>query len=331
MSTTPQSRVTAAEEKADAPPSVLYVGGYGRSGSTVLGRILGEAEDAICVGEARYLWSRGLLHNVECGCGARFRDCPFWTAVGEQAFGGWERIDTELLVEMDRAIILLRTLPFHWAPRLRPRFGAAIGAYVSWLSALYPAIARVAGVTTVVDTSKDPNFASLLTRMRGVDVRIVHLVRDSRAVAYSWTRSKRMPGAIGGEEFMPRFPAADTAARWVVWNLAFHALAARRSPYMLLNYENFVADPEATLRRLGDFAGKPLLPAAAGLDGNRVRLGEHHIFSGNPMRSRTGWLEIRRDDEWKAAQLRRDFAKVTAISLPLLRLYRYPTVPRRNR
>jgi hypothetical protein len=309
-----------------AAPSILYLGGYGRSGSTVLGRVLGEAAGGICVGETRYLWSRGLKDDVRCGCGESFRECEFWTAVGDEAFGGWGELDVEAMVELDRRVVLLRTLPLHWAPAgVRPTFGAAVDAYAAALERLYRAIAAVTGKDLIVDTSKEPNFAAVLTRMTGPDLRIVHLVRDSRAVAFSWSRLK--PEAIGTGDFMPRFGVADTAGRWSAWNLAFHALSRRRPPYMQLNYEDFVADPAATIERLGAFADRSLEPAEGDLREGRVRLGEHHIFSGNPMRSQSGWTEIRPDDRWQTAQSERDFTQVTAITLPLLHLYGYPTVP----
>ena len=40
-------------------PTVLYVGGYGRSGSTVLDRVLGALPDAVSVGEIRSIWGGG--------------------------------------------------------------------------------------------------------------------------------------------------------------------------------------------------------------------------------------------------------------------------------
>jgi hypothetical protein len=308
----------------DGLPKVLYVGSFGRSGSTLLGRVLGEAAGAICVGEARYVWSRGLLHNVECGCGQPFRSCPLWSAVGEDAFGGWHNLDAQRLARMDHAILLLRTLPLHWAPLLRPGFAAAIEEYVSLLSSLYAAIGRVTGAQTIIDTSKDPNFALLLTRMRGYDLRIIHLVRDSRAVAYSWTRTKRMPSPIGEQTFLDKFKPTRIAPRWLIWNAALRALALRNSPYVRINYESFVADPQGTLRQLGDFAGEQLVLSSDRLWDGRVRLGDHHMFSGNPMRADVGWVTMRVDDEWRTKMPPAQVAEVTAITWPQLRAYGYP-------
>ena len=66
--------------RADADPfRVLYIGGWGRSGSTLLDRLLGQAEGSFSVGEMRDLWLRGVLENRRCGCGEPFDSCPFWT------------------------------------------------------------------------------------------------------------------------------------------------------------------------------------------------------------------------------------------------------------
>jgi Sulfotransferase family len=309
------------------PVKILYVGGYTRSGSTLVGRVLGEPSDALCLGETHYLWSRGLIDNVECGCGQPFRSCPFWSAVGDEAFGGWNQVDAERLAEIDHVANLLASLPFYWMPWLRPNLRATINDYVARLAVLYAAIARVSGAKMIIETSKDPTFACLLARIPDSDVRIVHLVRDSRAVAYSWTRRRREPSPIGGQQFMPQFSPAHTAKSWLTWNLAFHALSATRSPYLKLTYESFVADPRAALHRLSAFADEDLVLPDSQMTDTEVKLGGHHIFSGNPMRTTAGWLPVRLDTEWQTRLSTAQIATVTAMTLPLLFRYGYPIFP----
>jgi Sulfotransferase family len=306
---------------------LLYVGGFGRSGSTLVGRVLGQPAGSICVGETCYLATRGLIEDVQCGCGQPFRSCSFWGAVGEEAFGGWRSVDVEQIAELDELTSRHRTIPFQLSLRGRAELTAAADRYAAWLSRLYPAIAKVSGAEVIVETSKDPWFAGLLARMHDRDLRIVHLVRDSRAVAYSWTRSKQRPSPVGKQSYMPRFRPADTAVKWMMANSAFHALASKATAYRRINYEEFVARPGQALEQLSSFAEGSLRLSSEELNGNSVRLDDHHIFSGNPMRSKTGWLEMRVDDEWEAALPERPFAQVTAITWPLLRLYGYPTRP----
>jgi hypothetical protein len=306
---------------------LLYVGGFGRSGSTLVGRVLGEPQGSICVGETCYLATRGLIENVQCGCGLPFRQCDFWNEIGERAFGGWDAVDVRRLGEVDELVSRYRTLPVQPSLKERRAVSAATGYYVDWLGRLFPAIAGVSGAEVIVETSKDPWFAGLLTRMAARELGIVHLVRDSRAVAYSWTRSKRRPSPIGEQNYMPRFRPADTAVKWTMANLSFHALASRTGGYRRLNYEDFVADPSRALEQVSELAGGSLRLPADALADNGIKLSGHHIFSGNPMRAETGWLRMRVDDEWETALPGPQLAKVTAITWPLLKLYGYATVP----
>ncbi|MFZ2112575.1 MAG: sulfotransferase [Solirubrobacteraceae bacterium] len=316
----------------DSPSvKVIYVGGYARSGSTLLGRVLGEPQGMVCVGETRFLWSRGLINNVGCGCGQPFRSCPFWTAVGEEAFGGWDQVNAEEMTELDRVTNLPQALPLYWAPWLRPGMDDKISEYVAILSKLYAAIKRVSGAEVIIEISKDPTLACLLRRMPDSDVRVIHLVRDSRAVAYSWTRKRRMPSPIGNEEFMSRASPTETAIKWSAWNVGCYALRAARFPYQKVTYENFVADPRATLDKLSVFADEEIISSGSELRGNEVKLGDHHIFSGNPMRATTGWLPVRLDTEWQTQLPKAQFAKVTAITFPLLRVNGYPLMPAARR
>src|SRR6476469_6184391 len=74
---------------------VLYVAGTGRSGSTLLARILDRADGVFAAGEVRYMWQRGLVEDRLCGCGERFSECPFWRDVLERAFGARSSVDAQ--------------------------------------------------------------------------------------------------------------------------------------------------------------------------------------------------------------------------------------------
>src|SRR5215469_4434902 len=66
--------------------AVLYVTGWCRSGSTVLGNVLAEVPGIFHAGELRFLWQNGVLgtgSNRRCGCGAELLDCPLWSRVLE--------------------------------------------------------------------------------------------------------------------------------------------------------------------------------------------------------------------------------------------------------
>src|SRR4051794_15439538 len=84
-----QERSTMATETI----KVLYIGGYGRSGSTLLVQLLGQIEGFHSVGEMWNIWQQCFTENQLCGCGKPFHECPFWSAVVEEAFGGFERLE----------------------------------------------------------------------------------------------------------------------------------------------------------------------------------------------------------------------------------------------
>jgi hypothetical protein len=58
------------------PVRVLYIGGLGRSGSTLLDRMIGQLPGFFSAGEIREVWQQGLRENRPCGCGTPFRPWP---------------------------------------------------------------------------------------------------------------------------------------------------------------------------------------------------------------------------------------------------------------
>ncbi|WP_426508005.1 hypothetical protein ACPPVO_56650 [Dactylosporangium sp. McL0621] len=72
---------------------VLFLGGLGRSGTTLLERLLGELPGVVPLGEVVHLWERDIAGDERCACGDHFSECGFWQAVGEKAFGGWRHVD----------------------------------------------------------------------------------------------------------------------------------------------------------------------------------------------------------------------------------------------
>ena len=54
---------------------VLFLAGWGRSGTTIIDNILGEIDGFFSVGELYHLWGRGLVQERRCGCGVPPRQC----------------------------------------------------------------------------------------------------------------------------------------------------------------------------------------------------------------------------------------------------------------
>ncbi|GFJ89663.1 sulfotransferase [Phytohabitans rumicis] len=91
--------------------SVLFLGGLGRSGTTLVERLLGELPGCCALGEVVHLWQRDVRDDERCGCGARFSACDFWDTVGELAFGGWHQVDVYRVLALQGAVERTRYIP----------------------------------------------------------------------------------------------------------------------------------------------------------------------------------------------------------------------------
>ncbi|WP_326599683.1 sulfotransferase [Streptomyces sp. NBC_01803] len=303
---------------------VLYIGGLGRSGSTVLSRALGELPGFFHVGELVFLWSRGATRNELCGCGSRFLDCPFWTDVGKRAFGGWEAADPSRVAALQHEVDRTRYLPQLLRPGLSRDFRRRLGELTALLGRLYAAIQEVSGCSVVVDSSKHVSYAATLRQVPSVDLRLLHVIRDSRGVAHSWAKKVKRPDVVEGESYMAKIPVPKLAARWTAFNGLFDVLRLVHGDAMGLRYERFVAEPAATLTRIAALAGREIRPADLDfVQDAGLRLSAEHSVSGNPMRFTSGPVPLRVDDAWRSAMAPGDRAVVTALTTPGMLRYGY--------
>jgi hypothetical protein len=299
---------------------VLYIAGWGRSGSTLVEGMLDQVRGFVGVGEVKFLWERGLIENRRCSCGTPIRACEFWTSVLRRAYGRTPA--TETVLALDSASNRFRT---RHLPRLLARPYATPGdltEYYAALGRLYRAMREESGAQVVVDSSKFPSYLVALLNTPGLDVRVAHIVRDPRAVAYSWQRHKPDPDAPG-DAMMPRLNPGATALYWSAWNLATERLVRRAGvPYLRFRYEDLVTDPAATLTVIADLAGVQTdeLPL---LDDETTVLAPTHQVSGNPVRFRTGATTLRLDDEWKLGLSPGARHLTGTLTAPLRRRYGY--------
>ncbi|QYG92371.1 sulfotransferase [Iamia sp. SCSIO 61187] len=300
---------------------LIYIGGSGRSGSTLLERLLGAVPGVATLGEVVHLPQRSLIDGDTCGCGQPLTSCPFWGPVGEEAFGGWDRVDGRRWVEVQGRVDRNRHLPLLAVPA-SAAFRRDLAEHVDRLERLYRAAATVSGASVLVDSSKHASTAFALRHLRGVDVTFVHLVRDSRGVAYSWTKEVARPETQ--DELMPTYSPASAAGWWDAFNLMLTALRATGAPVDRLRYEDVLADPATALRRILAPTGLALEPGwDSFLTPAGAELGPSHSIAGNPMRFRTGIIPLRRDEAWRQALPVADRRVVTALTSPFLAAYGY--------
>ena len=314
-------------------PSVLSIVGPGRSGTTILASILGEVPSVLSIGELRWLWRRGLLEERTCGCGRAPAECSLWSVVLARVLG-WpprEGLPDSPIVGIEAIVHDQGELS---ARRNRLKvIRSAAGKGQTW-----PALRRMQVVTKevcsaliegtgaglLVDTSKRAQDAAVLASIECVNHYVLHIVRDPRAVAFSWRRPKPVrPG--GGDARMGTRRLLPSIARWIENCLGAELLRLQIPPsrWMSIRYEDFAAHPKDAVDRILAFVN--LNERAPFLSDDTIVLGPNHIVAGNPSRFRRGPVRIVSDSEWTEGMSSRDQRLVAALTKPLLRRYRYPT------
>lgn len=294
----PGARGSDAAVPGDGRPEVLYVMGYGRSGSTLLDILLDNAAEVTGVGELAHYW-RWLEEGLSCACGASLPNCPLWGGIVRDHLDSLPHDDLrrwrDVQVEVEHRRRLPRLLGGRLPRELVDRYRQATGT-------LLDAIVREAGARTLVDSSGSGADKAgrpyALDRHTEADVRVIHLVRDGRAVAWSamkgpgspeWPRVS-LPGPL---------TALRTGAAWSAANLAGEWIARRLGPARVLRvrYEDLATHPAVELRRIGAFAGLDLDDLIRDVEaGEDLAVG--HPVAGNRMRFRDE-IRIRPDFGWR--------------------------------
>jgi len=303
---------------------VLYVGGLGRSGSTLLERAIAQVDGVACVGEVVHLWERGLRDNELCGCGTPFLHCDFWSRVGASAFGGWDTLDVDEILALKASVDRTRFAHRLLSDEITGDFGSRVRRYGDVLTRLYSAVLEVSGASIVVDASKHASTALVLRATPAIDLRVLHVVRDSPAVAYSWTKKIPRPEA-GPDEYMATWSPTQTAMHWTSENALLDRLTRAGTPTQLVRYEDFAADPRATLSELLAFLGRADDTSALSfVDGHSMHLDPSHTVAGNPMRFTSGRVDVVPDTAWAAKFPKSQQRLVAGLTGPIRRRYGYP-------
>jgi len=309
--------MTSSDPKSiPAPIRVLYIVGSGRSGSTIIANILDQIPGTVSPGELYYLWDRGLIGNDRCGCGKPLASCELWSSLIEDTLGSNE--DPAAMVRRRNATVRTRHLITILAGRKRQE----MNAFLDPTARVYRALSERTGSTLIVDSSKVPVYGLALAKHPGFDVRFLHLVRDPRAVAYSWQRKK---DSLAGNtrRLMTQHSATMSSLMWTGWNTIAQLLWGRSERYLRVRYEDFVANPQQICTEILRHAGDTDPDLSAFTDAKTVHLEPSHSVSGNPARFSTGSVSIRSDNEWTEKLTRNSRVVTVALTWPLLLWYRY--------
>jgi hypothetical protein len=241
---------------------LVYVMGAGHSGSTILGITLGNCDGFFYAGELEE-W---LMTAARPRWGAAERQ-DFWSAVEERIgdvdvlFGG----SANRCLERSSASFRVDRWPAR--RRLRP-------AYRRLARELIEAVADVSRARYVIDTSHFPLRARELRELPGIDLYLIYLVRDPRAVVASNTR-ELSPHELPEIRWRKLTMNANL---WLTQLLAIRTFVSHpRDRRLFVRHEDFLADPDGVTRQIlamvGSDAELPDLDALsvqAPLQGNQL-------------------------------------------------------------
>lgn len=297
--------------------------GHGRSGSSIIERMLGGSDGFTNVGELLdpFKWR---LDGAACRCGQAIDTCPFWHDVGRAALGGWDPVAATQLIEF-----FLEHLRYPTVPLLQHRLrGAApdhpARRYAATFESLYLAISERTDNAIIIDSTKHLGHLICIAQFADVDFKVLHLVRDPRGNAYSWQKQGIDLAAVGrpGEQ-LATFSPARTAIGWSIRNLLIERFVPRHIPRARVRYEDFTTDPTGVLSQALATLGVSPTPNWSHVHDHVVDLPDDHAFGGNPGVAQRQSARIAPDDEWRVQLSARSRRVVTALSFPVMIRYGY--------
>jgi sulfotransferase family protein len=324
-------RIPLAEEGIEltsqegAIPKLLYIAGWARSGSTLVEQVVGQIEGWFPCGEVNHVWN-----NFVCGCGVPAFDCEFWKPILNETLARHPGLDAEAAIALrDRALAqspgTLAAITREAKRGLNPDSPRA--RYKGLLLDLYASIARATGARVLIDSSKTAADAYLIAALSEIELYVLHLVRDPRATAYSWSRKKEQ--SYDPPVYFGRLSPHKSSINWLRRHAVIELFVRprQRSRYMRMRYEDFAAHPQGAALSICSFMGEPdaSLPFSSE---RRIQIDPNHTASGNPVRFTQSELEIEIDNEWRTRMETGPRLRATLPAAPLMPRYGYPLLSR---
>ena len=273
------------------PIDVIYIIGSGRSGSTLLGTVLGSYPEVVNTGEIynfKHFFDTAAEYDRKCSCGQKLLECDYWKNVRSNL----QKLTGRDLVE--------------------PK-DTDLSSFENNNAALFSSIQAVADKKIILDSSKRHYRLSLLLRSPLFKVTIVHLVRDARAYAFSSMLTEMRKGASAWVFYRKLW-------HWQYKNLTMKFLYSRLPRYYFCRYEDFVRDPRAIAGEIIALAGINRVDDS----GIPVNKSEEHQFSGNTRVFTQGEINIRKDTRYIELLSKFHWMAGTVLAVFALILFRYP-------
>jgi hypothetical protein len=278
---------------------VVFIVSYAHSGSTLVDKVIGNHPDMFSLGEIdRYYEVVNKEGNI-CGCGQEYTKCNFWDGVYTELNtrkGGDVRKDPNIFKTTTKVTIgnsmlrmLMKTIHifnvfiFGFLPSKYKTSIMNMGEYYSLLM-------EKSGKDILVDSSKNLFRAMLCYKLlrKKFDIKILFLVRDGRAVMYSFQKKevKFNVGDGSGEvrvfkkkKIKDPYDIVNGWVRQTVFCLTLLKIFAKKKDIINVQYEKLVTEQEASVKEIMQWIGVDYSPGILDLSQN-----ENHMMGGHPAR-----------------------------------------------
>jgi len=269
----------------------IFILGCDRSGTTLLGAMLGSHRDHVCVPECQFVVE--VFRSLRVSQDGFDPTRALKVTRRNWRFGFWK-------------------LDPYMSPAVQQKIGGSYSRFIEWLVREYAKTKGKERCGVWVDhTPTNFRYAATL-RSLFPDARFIHIVRDGRGVAASI-----MPLDWGPNTIMQ-------AAHWWTERLAF-GLAAEScfgpGSISRVHYEDLIRRPKETLRTLSAELGIEFTEAmieGKGFQVPRYSKNQHELVGSRPVAARA--------DAWKNSLTRRQIAIFEAITADLLAYLGYKLV-----
>jgi hypothetical protein len=311
-------------KSVEEPVTILYIVGFRRSGSTLLDIVLGNHSQIESTGElaeiSRNYWIKNSTRY--CGCGKRIHSCPFWSQVRQTWIERVGADDAEKYAELQKTFHSYRTLPRMLLEKYKP--SSQFRAYSRLNRALFESIREVSGNPVVLDSSKNRVRALAFSMTPGVDLHLIHLVRDARGVAASQKKSFQKDEKAG----IPRNYRArsiwNSIILWVAANLLSELVCSQvdRRKMVRVRYEDFMSTPKEVLDNIGSLIHLDLAEVTETIAaGEALQVG--HNVGGNHLRMKDEVRVQPTAGKWDGALSAREQNVIWLLTGWLMRKYGY--------
>lgn len=277
--------------------TTVYIGGAGRSGTTLLEILLGNQQASVCVGEVREYFDYTRDKSMPCGCGEFICECSFWQKVNTSLES--QGIDLNEMGDISKRLTQSRNL---WKLPFIKRYSSDWTKLVQSTQALYDTVARLSGAKYIIDSSKSAMQLAVLKEFKNKDeLKVIHQIRDPRGVAYSWSQNIKQIETESGLVEFPRRSFYLSGIRWLMENAAMEYIS--RGLYCSkVSYEKLADNPTRTI---GDALAVVGLKVEefeiSATESKVISLQPYlsHSIGGNPMRQSADGVAIKCDMKWK--------------------------------